>query len=86
MYYTFSQNNSGGFFRGPQYAIVKANSADEANEKAESYGIYFDGVRKEIDCECCGDRWYKVYDDEGTEVPTIYSDTDLSDYDYQLYE
>jgi hypothetical protein len=86
MYYTFSQNNSGGSWIGPQYVIVKADSASEANEIAENYGIYFDGVKQEIDCECCGDRWCQVWEDEGTEEPTIFGDSNLADYDYELYE
>lgn len=38
---------------------VMAESEKEANRLAEQYaGIYFDGIRKGLDCECCGDRWY----------------------------
>lgn len=86
MYYTFNQNNSGGFWKGPQYVIVKANSADEANEKAESFGLYFDGVRQEVDCECCGDRWCEVWEDDGTEEPTIFGSTDIAEYNYEIIE
>ena len=39
---------------------VMAESADEANYKAKKYaGVYFDGCDQGIDCECCGDRWYR---------------------------
>lgn len=86
MYYTYTQNNSGGIWRGPEFVIIKADSAADANEKAECNGIYFDGVAQELDCECCGDRWSRVWDNDGTEVPTIYGDSDLTDRDYELYE
>ena len=86
MYYTFNQNNSGGSWRGPQYVIIKADSAAEANENAEWNGVYFNGCNLEIDCECCGDRWSRVWDGEETEVPTIFNNTDLTDYDYKLCE
>ena len=59
MFYTYSQNNSGGSFvfrRGISvFVIVEADSAAEANVRAEQIGLYFGG---EGDCECCGDRWY----------------------------
>lgn len=86
MYYTYAQNNTGGFWRGPQYVIIKADSAADANEKAEWNGIYFNGVNLELDCECCGDRWCRVLEKEGTEVPTIHGDSDLTNYDYKLCE
>ncbi|WP_427050423.1 DUF7296 family protein [Paenibacillus sp. TC-CSREp1] len=77
MFYTFSQNNSGGFFdvdnRVCEYVIVEADSAQEANERAEGVGIYFNGCDTGDDCECCGDRWYAQWDDtDGNAVPSIY--------------
>lgn len=77
MFYTFRQNNSGGYFEindsVKHYVIIEANSAEEANNIAsENTVIYFDGVYKNIDCECCGDRWYRHDESDGTEVPTIY--------------
>jgi hypothetical protein len=85
MFFTFSQNNSFGTFdvddNVDHYVIIEAESADEANHIAESIGIYFDGVEKGIDCECCGDRWYPVYN-EGVEKPEIYGNTP-SEYTYQ---
>jgi hypothetical protein len=75
MFYLFSQNNSGGKFhideRIAHYVIIEANSADEANQIAESKGIYFDGVHDGRDCGCCGDRWYPAWS-AGTEEPMIY--------------
>ena len=34
--------------------------------------MYFDGCAKNIDCPCCGDRWYQQYDGDGDEQPSIY--------------
>lgn len=76
MFYTFSQNNSGGSFieddRVTQYVIIEANSADAANALAEVYGLYFNGCDDGRDCPCCGDRWYRTWEGEGTEHPEIY--------------
>lgn len=75
MFYQFSQNNSGGRFtvnsRVAQFVVIEANNADEANARAKEVGMYFDGVYEELDCACCGDRWYPAYDG-GTETPTVY--------------
>lgn len=68
-FYYYNQNNSGGSFEhdpiaGLGYRVaIEALSEEEANLKAESIGIYFDGVEKDIDCECCGDRWYSSWED-----------------------
>lgn len=65
--YHFRQNNSGGRFeysrkRGISVNVfVEAESAEVANRKAvDSLGIYFDGCRDGLDCDCCGDRWYET--------------------------
>jgi hypothetical protein len=79
MFFTFSQNNSGGGFDFDEaagiseYVIVEADSAEDANERAESIGLYFDG---DGDCECCGNRWSAqwVGYDRGDEVPSIYDE------------
>jgi len=46
-YYDFSQNNSGGRFHVDdnvaENVIIAARTVDEANERAEKVGIYFDG-------------------------------------------
>lgn len=76
MFYTYSQNNSGGSFHYDEragishYVIIEAENADEANEKAEYIGLYFDG---DADCSCCGNRWYAAYDEhDGSVEPEIY--------------
>lgn len=62
-YYKFRQNNSFGNFKGPYFMVfVQANSPEEANDIVLNYGkydvnVYFDGVHKGFDCDCCGDRW-----------------------------
>jgi hypothetical protein len=69
-FYEFNQINSGGWYQSnenvDELVIIEANSSDEANQIAENIGIYFNGVEKDIDCGCCGDRWYPCY--SGDEV------------------
>jgi len=74
--YTYTQNNSGGYFDEVEWSghddrggvdgfnvWVLALTAVEANALAEAYaGVYFDGVQRGLDCNCCGDRWYKQMD------------------------
>ena len=78
MFYTFSQNNSGGSFyvdhRGgiSEFVIIEAESADQANERAEEIGLYFDGCDIGYDCECCGDRWHQADEYDGTGNPEVY--------------
>lgn len=74
-FHTFSQNNSGGTWKLGDlityYVIVEADSAQEANNRAQDLGIYFYGVDAGIDCECCGDRWSPAYDN-GDADPNIF--------------
>lgn len=62
-FYEYRQNNSGGIFDIDDFltvrVVVEATSQKDAIEKGESMGIYFDGCEKEMDCSCCGDRWYE---------------------------
>ena len=71
-FFTFRQNNSGGFFDGTEYVIIEADSADEANMIAMDHDIYFDGCHKGLDCPCCGDRWSEVDEYDPSEKPEIY--------------
>ena len=94
-FYNFSQNNSGGFFNNNHSAgigvlvIIEALNADDANDRAEEIGIYFDGCDDNIDCDCCGDRWYAVDEADGEEIPKVYgtllSDVVKSDYRENCY-
>lgn len=83
MYWVFDQNNSGGSFDiypkkgiGPR-VWIEADSLEHAIDTAETIGIYFHGVSQGIDCECCGDRWYEPFDEEGEEEPTINQEYDF---------
>lgn len=74
MFFTFSQNNSGGSFehepnRYGFATVIEAETAAQANSKAAELGLYFDGIS---DCPCCGWRWYEADDHDGTSEPKIY--------------
>lgn len=77
MFYIYDQNNSGGGFyvdhdRGiSNYVIVEADTPEEANNTAETLGIYFNGCEAGMDCECCGDRWYAAGKGDGTDTPEV---------------
>lgn len=78
MFYSYRQNNSGGYFEFNDEegitieVIVEANSVQQANALANSIGLYFDGVDSGIDCSCCGDRWSEPWreDDAEESLPT----------------
>lgn len=73
--YRFLQNNSGGWLSDdmPHVLYVEAETSDAANDRAVAAGVYFDGVDMGMDCECCGDRWYRVHrEDECVDVQTWY--------------
>lgn len=78
-FFSFSQNNSGGSFDKDEasgigeYVIIEAIDADHANGRAIDIGLYFDGCVIGNDCPCCGDRWSRALDDDGEDVPSIYS-------------
>lgn len=82
LWYTYSQNNSGGILTGPAlYVIAQATDAGSANDLVEStgVGVYFDGCSYGRDCSCCGDRWSEQWsDDEGTPLPEIYGEPVLA--------
>lgn len=73
-FYLYDQNNSGGSFEVDDdvahRVIIEAVSAAKANKKAKSVGIYFNGVEKGIDCECCGDRWSSASESNATPHPS----------------
>lgn len=78
-FYKYEQNNSGGHFDVDDSVcnmlLIEAESARKANHKAKELGCYWNGVRKDRDCPCCGDRWHKAYDesDDGYEFPYKYA-------------
>lgn len=88
-FYTFNQNNSGGSFHVDgnvcHYVIIEATSSQDANDRAERIGIYFDGVSRGRDCPCCGSRWSTIWSDEdGDEEPLIYGQSPES-FDFGKY-
>jgi hypothetical protein len=76
MFYVFRQNNSGGYFEinddVTQFVIIEADNNNDANSRAVEIGIYFDGVDRDLDCGCCGDRWCEAWDTEGEPEPELY--------------
>lgn len=82
MFYTYRQNNPGGFTqRDPDLGItdiviIEADNAQHADYRATNIGLYFNGVDRNIDCDCCGNRWERKYtmfdgdESEGDDVPT----------------
>lgn len=67
-FYHFHQNNSGGFLAEPACEVfIEADTAEEANAIGLENGIYFDGCSKNIDCNCCGDRWYRAFNGDRLE-------------------
>lgn len=85
MYYEFRQNNSGGSFiiddKLDVTVWIEAETSSEAEKKALSIGIYFDGIESGRDCPCCGDRWSSPwYRDPKESVEEIMKDTYRSDW------
>jgi hypothetical protein len=75
-FYTFDQNNSGGYFIKcaktgiSEFVIIEARDADHAQD-------IFDGIGSSIDgfdnyCECCGPRWEQVREADGEVELRIY--------------
>jgi len=66
-FFEFNQNNSGGGFdtddKVCHRVIIEAKDSDEASDIAEGLGIYFNGCESGMDCECCGDRWYRPWEE-----------------------
>lgn len=75
MFFHFRQNNSGGGFSGPAKNVwIEADDGEDANDRAERVGLYFNGTDDGTDCDCCGDRWWPMDSySAGTEVPHYYS-------------
>jgi hypothetical protein len=76
-FYEFDQNNSGGSFdvdekRGIGVNVwIEALSVEDANDRAERIGIYFNGCEAGQDCECCGDRWSPAWNGSGKDSPNF---------------
>ena len=97
-YFKFRQNNSvRSLFVGTPLVFVQADNAADANQHCTgSRRIYFNGVADGVDCDCCGDRWYPVHDDDAQDQPssygyggavTVYSDGDnYTDYSGKVWK
>lgn len=87
MFYTYRQNNSGGYWTFKpkagisHFVIIEANSTKNADERAEDIGLYFDGCDDGRDCDCCGDRWSRAENYDETVTPKIYDQEALPSSD-----
>lgn len=79
-FYTYCQNNSGGWFdidkeRGIGVVVViQAHDPAMADALAQYKGLYF---HYDEDCSCCGVRWTssnKPWADKGTDRPEVYGE------------
>ena len=78
--FQYRQNSSGGRFIGPKFVVIEADNAAEANDiAANSESIYFNGVAKGIDCDCCGDRWKIVHETDADDLWGVNMDNPNSD-------
>lgn len=79
-FFTFNQNNSGGWFAYDHaagighYVIIEAIDKEHALARARQIGLYFEG--RSGDCvSCCGHRWSEPWSDEGTPDPRVWDET-----------
>lgn len=78
MFFVYRQNNSGGGYELPaMHVIVEADSVKEANEIAQKNGVDPDAPY----CECCGRRWYLMWDGEETGEQAVANTPD----DYEIF-
>lgn len=76
-FYTFNQNNSGGYFETDkndgiaEYVIIEGASVREVQSKARDLFNNYSNY-----CECCGERWSTSWidEDDGKDEPMIYSE------------
>ncbi len=78
-FYTFNQNNSGGYFVEDdnagvcEYVIVEAISAIDAYNRLCKIGESVNGFHSF--CSCCGERWSDyINDSDGKDRPEIYGE------------
>lgn len=76
-FWTYYQNNSGGCNvvndRVAKFVFIEAESAEDADNRAEEIGIYFNGCETGRDCDCCGDRWDRAYEQTATAADALRS-------------
>jgi hypothetical protein len=88
-FYTYHQNNSGGYYKIDYKAgignvvIIEDDNYKQANSKAVKIGLYFDG---DGDCSCCGNRWSDKWDEyDATDKPEIYGESVEGNLDSWLF-
>lgn len=86
MFYTFMQNNSGGYYlrdeNVEEVIIIESDNAGNAQDKL--WAIVEDNYLES--CECCGSRWDLFNDDGEYETPMIFGeDASESSYSYIVY-
>lgn len=76
-FYTFNQNNSGGYYVNDkdagvcEYVIIEANNPEEACEIFQNIGDSV--VSFWNSCPCCGVRWCNYMDEsDGKDTPMIF--------------
>ena len=78
-FYTFDQNNSGGYFIKcakmgiSEFVILEARDSEHAQE-------IFNHIGEQIEnfycyCSCCGHRWENIEESDGSETPMVYDST-----------
>lgn len=67
-WFSWRQNNSGGYFDGPIVVAVEAGTEAEALVVAKAAGVCDDAAY----CECCGTRWSEGYCQEDPTKPPPY--------------
>lgn len=72
-WFTFSQNNSGGYFDEDdnvcEIVSIQAETAKDAVRFAKRI------MDNSNSCDCCGSRWsFYMREDDGYDVPSLYGD------------
>ena len=86
MFFTISQNNSGGLFDYDEkigithFVIIEADDVGEAEVKFNSL-IENPAYDRGFDCPCCGDRWYFPDREDGDKTPQVHGMDPLENVD-----
>lgn len=87
--FEFSQNNSYGRFDINEnvsgVVFIEAYSHDHANALAEDIGLYFNGCDTGRDCDCCGDRWHPVEQNDGITIEEFNKNIHKQYYDFRIH-
>ena len=89
MFYTFSQNNSGGYFVENEkygigeYVIIEESTPELAFKKLMSFDSVIKGFLHS--CRCCGDRWFNKPIDS-SENPEIWGENVYESYSSSCME